>query len=257
MFCRYFVSPFSKITTQCGISLSAVYRRSKLATGRGTMEESLVLPFTNPDNECQQSREAIAPGAFHLRGFALPCETEILEALEKVTAQASFRHMVTPGGFRMSVAMTNCGSLGWITDRRGYRYDSIDPESGKNWPALPDSFMKLAVGAAAAAGFKSFVPDACLINRYEAGARLSLHQDKNEVDYDAPIVSVSLGLPATFLFGGLERTDKTKRVPVIHGDVIVWGGPARLRYHGVLALKAGEHPLFGEYRINLTFRKAS
>jgi alkylated DNA repair protein (DNA oxidative demethylase) len=208
------------------------------------------------EQEAEAGKDAIAPGAFVLHGFALSYEQPVLEDLAGVTAKAPFRHMVTPGGFRMSVAMTNCGALGWITDRSGYRYDSIDPESGRKWPALPGSFMKLAVEAANEAGFKNFVPDACLINRYEVGARLSLHQDKNEIDYAAPIVSVSLGLPATFLFGGLKRSDKTKRIPVAHGDVVVWGGEARLRYHGVLALKAGRHPLLGECRVNLTFRKA-
>jgi len=156
----------------------------------------------------------------------------------------------------MSVAMTNCGALGWITDKTGYRYDAIDPESGRRWPSMPASFLTLAKAAALEAGFQDFLPDACLINRYELGARLSLLQDKNEVDYSAPIVSVSLGVPAVFLFGGLTRSDKTKRVSIIHGDVVVWGGPARLRYHGILALKEGQHPLLGGYRVNLTFRKA-
>jgi DNA oxidative demethylase len=201
-------------------------------------------------------KEAIAPGAFLLRGFALSDETALIDALHAVTAKSPFRHMITPGGFRMSVAMTNCGTLGWITDRTGYRYDGIDPENDQKWPAMPASFLRLAKDAAVEAGFEGFTPDACLINRYELGARLSLHQDKDEADYSAPIVSVSLGVPATFLFGGLKRTEKTKRVPVIHGDVVVWGGPARLRYHGILALKAGQHPLLGGYRINLTFRKA-
>jgi alkylated DNA repair protein (DNA oxidative demethylase) len=201
-------------------------------------------------------KEEIAPGAFLLRGFALANETAILHAIDEVTAKSGFRHMITPGGFRMSVAMTNCGTLGWVTDRSGYRYDSIDPENGRKWPEMPASFVRLAKDAAAEAGFENFTPDACLINRYEVGARLSLHQDKDESDYSAPIVSVSLGLPATFLFGGLKRTDKTERIPVIHGDVVVWGGPARLRFHGVLALKAGQHPLLGGYRVNLTFRKA-
>jgi len=201
-------------------------------------------------------KEEIAPGAFLLRGFALENESAILKAIDEVTAKSPFRHMITPGGFRMSVAMTNCGSLGWITDRTGYRYDPIDPENGRRWPPMPAPFMQLAKDAAREAGFVGFNPDACLINRYEIGARLSLHQDKDESDYSAPIVSVSLGLPATFLFGGLKRTDKTQRIRVAHGDVVVWGGPARLRYHGVLALKAGQHPLLGGYRINLTFRKA-
>jgi alkylated DNA repair protein (DNA oxidative demethylase) len=164
--------------------------------------------------------------------------------------------MVTPGGFHMSVAMTNCGALGWVTDRSGYRYDPIDPESGKHWPPMPASFLRLAANAAAHAGFDGFVPDACLINRYESGTRLSLHQDKNEQDLGAPVVSVSLGIPAVFLFGGLNRTDRATRVLLSHGDVVVWGGPARLRYHGVLPLKEGHHPLVGDHRINLTFRKA-
>jgi len=201
-------------------------------------------------------KEDLVPGALILRGFALPDEAAHLDALIRVTASAPFRHMVTPGGFRMSVAMTNCGSLGWITDRTGYRYDAVDPDSGQTWPDMPASFLTLAKTAAAEAGFRGFVPDACLINRYETGARLSLHQDRNERDFSAPIVSVSLGVPAVFLFGGLKRADKTRRVPVMHGDVIVWGGPARLRYHGVMPLKEGHHPLLGGYRVNLTFRKA-
>ena len=201
-------------------------------------------------------REEIAPGAFVLRGFALSMETAVLGALREVTAAAPFRNMVTPGGYRMSVAMTNCGALGWVTDRSGYRYDSVDPESGKKWPAMPGTFRELAETAAAEAGFREFRPDACLINRYEPEAKLSLHQDKDERDFTQPIVSVSLGIPAIFLFGGFVRGDKTQRVPLEHGDVVVWGGPARLRYHGVMTLKEDEHPLLGRMRVNLTFRKA-
>ena len=208
------------------------------------------------DSDPELRKEDLAAGAFVLHGFALPSEPALLAALQDVTTRAPFRHMITPGGFRMSVAMTNCGSLGWVTDRTGYRYDAIDPDSGARWPAVPASFLTLAQSAAAEAGFSDFLPDACLINRYEPGAKLSLHQDKDERDFGAPIVSVSLGVPAVFLFGGLKRTDKTKRVPVTHGDVVVWGGPARLRYHGVMPLKPGQHRLFGEYRVNLTFRKA-
>lgn len=200
--------------------------------------------------------ERLGPGAALLRGFATSNDTELLADLRNVVAKAPFRHMITPGGFRMSVAMTNCGALGWVTDQTGYRYDAVDPESGKRWPSMPASFLGLAKNAAASAGFDGFVPDACLINRYEPGARLTLHQDKNERDYAAPIVSVSLGTPAVFLFGGSKRADKTKRVLLKHGDVVVWGGPARLRYHGVLPLKEGHHPLVGDHRINLTFRKA-
>jgi DNA oxidative demethylase len=202
-------------------------------------------------------QEQLGPGATVLRQFAVPEETALLSALEHVIARAPFRHMITQGGFPMSVAMTNCGALGWVTDRAGYRYDAIDPVSGLPWPQLPDAFLRLATGAAAQAGFRAYVPDACLINRYAAGARLSLHQDKNERDLAQPIVSVSLGIPAVFVFGGLHRADKAIRVPLAHGDVVVWGGPARLRYHGVLPLKDGHHPLVGDYRINLTFRKAA
>jgi len=205
--------------------------------------------FDNPE-------ESLGRGAVVLRQFATPAETPLLSALQGVIAQAPFRHMVTPGGFRMSVAMTNCCVLGWVSDRTGYRYNGADPESGLPWPPMPEAFRKLATSAAAQAGFREFMPDACLINRYAAGTKLSLHQDKDEQDFGQPIVSASLGNPAVFLFGGLKRSEKTLRIPLTHGDVVVWGGPARLRYHAVLPLKAGRHPLVGEYRINLTFRKA-
>lgn len=204
----------------------------------------------------QPRHEAPAPGAVVLRGQVLPMVEAILAALHKVTAAAPFRHMVTPGGFTMSVAMTNCGAAGWVTDRTGYRYDPCDPETAKPWPRMPATFLHLATAAAEAAGFPDFAPDACLINRYEPGARLSLHQDRNERDLTAPIVSVSLGLPAVFQFGGLQRTDPVRRIALQHGDVVVWGGPSRLRYHGILPLPDGEHPALGRARVNLTFRKA-
>jgi alkylated DNA repair protein (DNA oxidative demethylase) len=205
----------------------------------------------------ESKKEWLAPGAVVLPGFAAPAGAALLAALSEVIARAPFRHMVTPGGFRMSVAMTNCGSYGWVTDRNGYRYDAVDPESGKEWPRMPESLLQLAVDAAARAGFKGFVPDACLINRYEPGARMSLHQDRNERDFDQPIVSVSLGLPAVFLFGGSKRADKPRRVELRHGDVMVWGGPSRLRYHGVMPLRDGLHPVVGRHRINLTLRRAA
>jgi alkylated DNA repair protein (DNA oxidative demethylase) len=199
----------------------------------------------------------VAPGAVLLAAFARPAERALLAALQRVVALAPYRHMVTPGGRRMSVAMTNCGRAGWVTDRAGYRYAARDPESGKPWPRMPEAFAELARQAAARAGFDGFAPDACLINRYEPGARLTLHQDKNERDFEAPIVSVSLGLPAVFLFGGIRRTDKARRVPLVHGDVVVWGASSRLRYHGILPLGEGRHPLLGGCRINLTLRLAS
>ena len=198
----------------------------------------------------------LSEGAVVLRGFALPVEAPLLAALGAVVKDAPFRHMVTPGGFTMSVAMSNCGSAGWVTDRRGYRYDAIDPDTRRPWPAIPDVFAELAQRAAEAGGFDDFAPDACLINRYLPGTRLTLHQDKNERDYNAPIVSVSLGLPAVFLWGGPARGDRPRRMPLSHGDVVVWGGPARLVYHGVDILRAGEHPLTGGVRYNLTFRRA-
>lgn len=206
--------------------------------------------------ETGYSKETLGSGASILRGFALPREAELLAAVNSVAAAAPFRHMVTPGGFRMSVAMTNCGALGWVTERKGYRYDAMDPETQKPWPSMPEYFSILATNAAEEAGFPSFVPDACLINRYEPGTKLTLHQDKDERDFSQPIVSISLGLPAVFLFGGEERSEKTRRIAVVHGDVVVWGGPARLRYHGVMPLKEGIHPSAGEYRFNLTLRKA-
>ena len=208
------------------------------------------------DDATGTAAEPLAPGAVVLRGFALGAETALLAALRTVVAKAPLRHMVTPGGFRMSVAMTNCGTYGWVSDRTGYRYDVIDPSSGAKWPEMPRPFRTLATRAAAQAGFEGFAPDACLVNRYEPGARLTLHQDKNERDFGAPIVSVSLGIPAVFLFGGGKRSDRQQRVALTHGDVVVWGGPARLRYHGVLPLADNRHPLVGRQRFNLTFRKA-
>jgi DNA oxidative demethylase len=206
--------------------------------------------------DVRPAQEAMADGAVLLRGFARSVEAELIADLRAIVAQAPFRHMVTPGGHQMSVAMTNCGRIGWVTDRTGYRYDANDPEAAKPWPAMPPSFCDLAARAAVQAGFAAFMPDACLVNRYQPGARMSLHQDKDELDFGAPIVSVSLGLPATFLFGGLQRSDKPRRFRLEHGDIAVWGGPARLAFHGVAPLAEGEHAMMGQQRINLTFRKA-
>jgi alkylated DNA repair protein (DNA oxidative demethylase) len=198
----------------------------------------------------------LADGAAVLRGFATADAPALMQAVRQVTDIAPFRHMVTPGGHRMSVAMTNCGTAGWVTDRSGYRYDAIDPATHRPWPAMPAAFARIATSAAAACDFDAFEPDACLINRYEAGTRLSLHQDRNERDYEAPIVSVSLGLPAVFLFGGLRRNDRPRRIRLESGDVVVWGGPARLAFHGVDPLADAYDELTGRCRINLTFRRA-
>ncbi len=212
------------------------------------------LLFDEPQQPSR--REALAEQTFVLRGFALPWLDDILPALREVLKAAPFRRMETPGGHTMSVALSNCGQFGWSTDARGYRYVSDDPLSGRPWPALPEVLRRLARDAAAAAGFADFTADACLLNRYVPGARMSLHQDRNERDYTAPIVSVSLGLAAMFQLGGLQRSDRPIRVPLLHGDVMVWGGVDRLRFHGVLPLKEGVHPLMGPQRINFTLRKA-
>ena len=200
---------------------------------------------------------SIAPGAVLLRGFAREIDAALLRAIAAVIAQAPLRHMLTPGGYTMSVAMSNCGTLGWVSDPLGYRYDALDPLSGRPWPAMPACCLELAQRAAAQAGFAQFRPDACLINVYEPGAKLSLHQDKDEKDFSAPIVSLSLGLPAVFLFGTSRRSERPQRHRLSHGDVVVWGGPARLAYHGVAPLADGEHALLGRKRINLTFRRAA
>ncbi|HEV2550337.1 MAG TPA: DNA oxidative demethylase AlkB [Stellaceae bacterium] len=200
--------------------------------------------------------EVLAPGALLLHGFARDEAAALVAMVAEIAAAAPFRQMVTPGGYRMSVAMTNCGDAGWVTDRRGYHYAPLDPLTAQAWPIMPEIFRDLAERAAEAAGFDEFTPDACLINRYEPGARLSLHQDKDERDAAAPIVSVSLGLPAIFLWGGLRRNDRPRRILMENGDVAVWGGPARFTYHGIAPLADGEHPFTGRARVNLTLRKA-
>jgi alkylated DNA repair protein (DNA oxidative demethylase) len=200
--------------------------------------------------------EQIGPQSFVFRGLALPLIDRLLPALEAVLTRAPFRNMITPGGYTMSVALSSCGQFGWTTDRSGYQYTRLDPHTGQPWPPMPDVFMELAQSAAQAAGFADFIPDACLVNRYIPGAKLALHQDKDERGYEWPVVSVSLGIPAMFLFGGHARSDATQKVPLFHGDVVVWGGEDRLRYHGVMPIKQAEHPQLGEQRINFTFRKA-
>jgi alkylated DNA repair protein (DNA oxidative demethylase) len=209
-----------------------------------------------PDLFAREGRISLADGAVQLPGFAADGEAALLAGIAQVTAFAPWRHLVTPGGLAMSVAMSNCGALGWHSDRQGYRYVARDPLSGAPWPAMPDAFRALATAAAAIAGFDGFIPDACLINRYVPGTKLSLHQDRDEADTDAPIVSVSLGLPAVFLLGGTRRAGPVRKVPLLHGDVVVWGGKSRLAFHGVAPVPEGEHPLLGRQRINLTLRKA-
>ena len=211
--------------------------------------------FEEESNAVKESLP-LAEGAVLLRNYAAEVSTKLIEAFEKIIAEAPLRHMITPSGHRMSAAMANCGDVGWVSDKSGYRYSPIDPATGHHWPAMPDSFLQVAQGAAAQAGFPGFTPDACLMNRYEPGARLTLHQDKDEIDLEQPIVSVSLGLPVVFLFGGLNRRERPRRIRLESGDVAVWGGPSRLVFHGVAPLEPGVHPLTGACRVNLTFRRA-
>ena len=201
------------------------------------------------------AREPLEDGAVLLRGFASAEAEELVGEIARIAETAPFRHLVVPGGHTMSVGMTNCGRVGWVSDSSGYSYDPIDPHTGKPWPAMPAAFLDLAARAAADAGFPGYDPDACLINRYTAGAKLGLHQDRDEKDPISPIVSVSLGVPAVFLWGGKRRGDPVRRMRLESGDVAVWGGPARFVYHGVAPVKAAEHPLTGAVRLNLTFRK--
>jgi alkylated DNA repair protein (DNA oxidative demethylase) len=214
------------------------------------------LPFALDEALDAAPRVVLGPRAVFLRGFALERGPELVSTIGAVAAVSPFRHMVVPGGWKMSVALTNCGDAGWVTDRTGYRYDAIDPETARPWPPMPQAFADLAAAAAQAAEFADFHPDACLVNRYAPGARLSLHQDRNERDFDQPIVSVSLGLPAIFLWGGRTRGERARRIPLFHGDVVVWGGPDRLTFHGVHTLAEGQHPLTGAFRYNFTFRRA-
>jgi DNA oxidative demethylase len=188
--------------------------------------------------------ETIRDGIVLLRGIA---EARVLLPLiESVAAVSPFRHMTVPGGHSMSVAMTSCGERGWVTDARGYRYETTDPLTGYPWPRMPDAFRTLATEAAARAGFAGFDPDSCLINRYAPGARMGAHVDKDERDFSQPIVSVSLGLPARFRIADLS-------IPLEDGDVVVFGGPARKARHGVSPVSAGAQ----QYRFNLTFRRAA
>ncbi len=212
---------------------------------------TLLLPFAN-----SAAADAIRldDGITWLRGFA--DSEKLIPLIDEIASAAPFRHLVTPGGQTMSVAMTNCGPLGWVSDRRGYRYSSRDPQTGRDWPAMPAEFQRLALAAAAGCGFPDFVPDACLVNRYAAGARLTAHRDADEQNFTQPIVSVSLGLPANFAFYGLTRGGRGRNLALTDGDVLVWGGPARLAYHAVRPLKPGIHPVTGPYRYNLTFRHA-
>lgn len=202
------------------------------------------------------SHDWLSSHAVVLRQFALRRQAELLAHIQDIEQRVPFRQLITPGGYTMSVGLSCCGGFGWITDRRGYRYSPVNPATGKPWPAMPEVFAELAHDAAAEAGFTGFEPDSCLINQYLPGAKMSLHQDKDERDFRQPIVSVSLGLPAMFLWGGLERSAPVSQVPLLHGDVMVWGGPDRLRFHGVKPIKPGQHQLLGERRINFTFRKA-
>jgi len=197
----------------------------------------------------------LAPGALLMRGFGRDDDVDILQAVESVIAQAPLRHLQTPGGYTMSIQTTRCGSMGWVSEPGGYRYAPSNPSTRAPWPAMPQCLLDFAVRAATEAGYPDFVPDSCMVNQYLPGNKLGLHQDRDERDLRAPVVSLSLGLPAIFLFGGLQRTGKTQRYRLAHGDVVVWGGPSRLAFHGVLPVADGDHALVGRRRVNVTFRK--
>ena len=202
------------------------------------------------------SQQQLAEGVCLLSGQANSMMPAIWQAVEDVLRQAPLRQMQTPGGYTMSVAMSNCGELGWISDRHGYRYSRLDPQSGQPWPAMPEILQELARIWAAEAGFDNFVSNACLINCYQAGSKMSLHLDRDERDFAHPILTLSLGLPARFMLGGLQRQDPYRKLLLQHGDVLVFGGPARLCFHGIMPLADGDHALLGKRRISLTFRRA-
>lgn len=217
------------------------------------------LPLFDPSLRASFLAEhmKLSEGAALLRGFALDYEEELIEALRSIVSHAPFRFMKTPSGKAMRVALTNCGELGWISDSAGYRYSPIDPATKRPWPAMPEVLSSLGEAAAAEAGFAHFKPNTCLINHYRPETGLSLHQDLDEGGGAAPIVSISLGIPATFLFGGFERSAPTQKIALEHGDIVVFGGPDRLRFHGVRKLRYAEHPLFGARRFNLSLRLAA
>lgn len=198
--------------------------------------------------------ELLAEGAVILRGFARDVGKELLLHIAAIAGVSPFRHLIMANGMPMAVAITNCGPLGWISTVKGYRYSSTDPMTGRPWPGMPASFHTLAVQAAHAAGFEGFNPGVCIINRYTVGTHLHMHQDRDETRDAQPVVSVSLGLPAKFRFGGQGKGQPARLVPLEHGDVAVWGGRSRMAYHGIAPLEPGTHPLTGDVRLNLTFR---
>jgi alkylated DNA repair protein (DNA oxidative demethylase) len=215
----------------------------------------LTLPLDLGDS-AERAPTELGEGAVHLPNFAKPLEAALLAQIEMLTQEAPFRRMSTRGGHVMSVALTNCGPLGWVSDQSGYRYSEHDPLTAKPWPLMPRIFAELAQRAALAAGFRRFEPDACLVNCYEPGSKMSLHQDRDELDKRQPIVSVSLGVSAQFLWGGSERNSPTRTITLSSGDVVIFGGASRLNFHGIKRLAVQSHPLTAERRYNLTFRRA-
>ncbi len=204
----------------------------------------------------QASTEVIDNDAIILKGFVRAKANQLVKDAELISQQSPFRTMTTPGGGKMSVAITNCGHCGWLSDEHGYRYQQIDPVTHRSWPEMPQSFLKICAAATKAASFAEFMPDACLLNKYQADAKMGLHNDNDEHDLTAPIVSVSLGLDAVFLFGGKTRQSPTRKYLLSHGDVVVFGGQSRLNFHGISLIK----PTYisddlTDHRLNLTFRK--
>ncbi len=198
----------------------------------------------------------ISPDAVLFKAALKPVASSLLEEIRTISGANPFRQRKTPGGQLMSAAMTNCGAWGWVTDADGYRYSDIEPETGRTWLPIPAVWIQWVNLFCQRAGLGTFNPDACLINRYAPGAGMGLHQDKDEKDLAIPIVSFSLGAPVLFRWGGLNRQEPVSEFLLEHGDVLVWGGADRMRFHGVKKLRRYQHPLTGHYRYNLTFRQS-
>lgn len=203
-----------------------------------------------------QTTVLLAEGAMVLRRFATPVVVALMEGVEAVVAQSPLRRLIVPNGRPMRIEMTNCGLVGWVNIDGRYRYSRVDPLTGRSWPGMPATFRRIAGAAASAAGYPDFQPAVCIINRYAVGADLQMHQDRDDTQDRQPVVSVSLGLPAIFHFGGQGRGEKPLTIPLDDGDVVVWGGASRMHRHGVAPVAPGVHPRTGAYRYNLTFRTA-
>ncbi|THJ30850.1 DNA oxidative demethylase AlkB [Lampropedia aestuarii] len=204
----------------------------------------------------EEQRVALGPQAVVLRQKASPLAAELVARIEDVLQHSPLYQMATPGGKPLSVRTTSCGTHGWSSDPTGYSYVRHHPLTDQAWPEIPAAWSALATEAAQEAGFAQFAPDTCLINQYGLDSKMALHQDRSEQDLRQPVVSISLGMSALFLWGGMQRSDKPAHVLLHHGDMVVWGGVDRLRFHGIKHLTGAPHPQLGAMRYNLTLRRA-